>query len=113
RGGGMAVRDRIRTGAILAGATPLQLGVVLFLFALAFRFFDAIFRTLLIGYAAAILAIALNVLVRRLPVERKWAALLVGTVVVVLLIAGLYFGGSLLLDQLRGLMSSLPQVQAE
>jgi predicted PurR-regulated permease PerM len=109
----MAVRNGFGRGAILAGATPVQLGIVLLVCALAFRFFDAIARTFLIGYAAAILAIALNGFVRRLPLERKWAAALVGTVVVVLLAAALYFGGSLVLDQLRGLISQLPQIQAE
>ena len=56
----MAVRNGFRTGAILAGVTPLQLGIVLLVCALAFRFFDALARTFLIGYAAAILAIDPN-----------------------------------------------------
>lgn len=109
----MAVRNGFGSGSILAGASPLRLGIVLFGVALAFRFFDPIARTFLIGYAAAIFAIALNVIVRRLPLERKWAAVLVGAVVLVLLGAALYFGGSLILEQLRGLISQLPQIQAE
>src|SRR5690606_29042112 len=61
----------------------------------------------------AILAVALNVFVRRLPLERKWASLLVGGVVIALLAAVVFFGGSLLLDQLRGLLSQIPEIQAE
>jgi predicted PurR-regulated permease PerM len=109
----MAVRERVATGSILAGGSPLRLGLILFAFALLFRFFDAVARTFLIGYAAAILAIALNVFVRRLPLERKWAALLVGGAVVVLLFAALFFGGSIMLDQLRGLLTQTPEIQAQ
>lgn len=109
----MVVRDGGRAWAVTPGTGPLQLGLVLFAFALLYRFFDAVARTLLICYAAAIVAVALNVLVRRMPLERKWAALLIGGLVVALLGGALFFGGSLLLDQLRGLLSQIPQIQAE
>lgn len=109
----MAVRNGVGTGSILGGGSPLRLGLILFAFALLFRFFDAVARTFLIGYAAAILAIALNVFVRRLPLERKWAALLVGGTVIVLLFAAVFFGGSLVLDQLRGLITQMPQIEGE
>jgi predicted PurR-regulated permease PerM len=91
----------------------LRIGAVLFLFAVLFRFFDEIARTALIAYAAAIVAVTLNTVVRRLPFERKWAALGVGVMFIALLVAAVWFGGSLLVDQLRSLLNSLPEIQAE
>ncbi|MGH7505086.1 MAG: AI-2E family transporter, partial [Longimicrobiales bacterium] len=103
-----------RVGGIpLARATPLRLALVLFLFAILFRHIDAVARTALIAYAAAIVAVTLNTVVRRLPFARKWAALGVGVVFMATLAATIYFGGSLLVDQLRSLLEELPAIEAE
>lgn len=109
-----AGRNGERVGVVtLARATPLRLALVLFFFAILFRYFDAIARTALIGYAAAIVAVTLNTVVRRLPIARKWAALGVGLVFMATLAAAIYFGGSLLVDQLRSLLEELPAIEAE
>lgn len=91
--------------------TPPRAVLVLFVAIALFHLYDAILRVLLIGYAAAILAIVLNTIVRRIPWERKWATLAVGTLVITLLAAALFFGGQLLFDQLRDLVGELPEIQ--
>lgn len=81
---------------------------LLFLLALAYRFFDEVARTLLLIYAAAILAVVLNALRRRLSIQRKWMAALVGIVVVGGLVLGIAFGGPLLMTQVRSVVSTGP-----
>jgi predicted PurR-regulated permease PerM len=97
----------------LATATPARLGLVLFGFAMAVRFFDVLARTVLIAYAAACLAVVLNTVVRRIPVERKWATGGVGATLLLALGAAVWFGGTLLIDQLRDLVNELPRIQAQ
>ena len=107
-------RNERAAGAIPAGRiTALRIASIGFLFALLFRFFDEISRTILIGYAAAIVAVTLNTVVRRLPIDRKWATLGVGVLFMGGLAAAIWFGGSLLVDQLRSLLNSLPAIQSE
>lgn len=86
---------------------------LLFLLAVTYRFFDSISRVLLIVYAAAILAVALNALVRRIPLERRWTAALIGVVLFIVLSAALWFGGGALLRQIRALVEAFPQMQQE
>jgi predicted PurR-regulated permease PerM len=97
---------------VVVRTTTLGLGLTLLAFALAVYFFDTLARTLLIGYAATIVAVALNTIVRRVPFERKLATTLVGGVLIVSLGAAAFVGGRLLLDQLQGLMTALPSIEA-
>jgi hypothetical protein len=60
--------------------------------AILFRFFDTIAQVLLMVYAAAIVAVGLNALGRKLPLERKWLAALVGVLVIGGVAALLTFG---------------------
>jgi predicted PurR-regulated permease PerM len=107
-------RTQAAVGTIPVGRiTALRLASIAFLFALLFRFFDEIARTMLIAYAAAIVAVTLNTVVRRLPIDRKWATLGVGFLFMGGIAAAIWFGGSLLVDQLRSLLNSLPSIQAE
>lgn len=87
--------------------------LLLFLMALAYRFFDTLARVLLIAYAAAILAVALNVIVRRLPVKRPIAAGVLGIISLGLIGAAAWFGGGILLRQMRGLIDALPAMEAQ
>lgn len=86
---------------------------LLFLLALTFRFFDSISRVLLIIYAAAILAVALNALVRRIPLERRWTAALIGIVLLAVISAATWFGGAALIRQVRGLVEAFPEMERE
>lgn len=86
---------------------------LLFLLALAFHFFDPLSRVLLLAYASAVLAVVLNAVVRHVPLKRGWVAALVGLVVMTGVIATLWFGGSALLAQFRGLAGSLPDIERQ
>jgi predicted PurR-regulated permease PerM len=90
-----------------------KFGGLLFLLALSYRFFDTLSRVFLLVYAAAILAVALNGIARRLPIKRRWTAGLIAVLTVAGLAAALWFGGSALLRQLRGLADSFPAMEAE
>lgn len=90
-----------------------KFAALLFLFALLYRFFDTVSRVLLIVYAAAILAVALNAIVRRVPLHRKWVTGLIGVLILAAFGAALWFGGTALLRQLRGLAEAFPQMEQE
>jgi predicted PurR-regulated permease PerM len=82
-----------------------------FLLALVYRYWDELTRVFLLGYAAAILAVVLNALQRRLPVKRKWVAAIVGLVVVGAVVTALSIGGPLLFKQAKGIMGTGPQLE--
>jgi predicted PurR-regulated permease PerM len=86
---------------------------LLLLAALVYTYFESIARVLLIAYAAAILAVALNAIARRLPLERRWSAAILGVVILVAFGAALWFGGAALLSQLRDLAESLPRLEEQ
>lgn len=115
----MTIRSIRSAGSFPGGPSGLhpehlyKFAALLFLFAVLFRFFDIISRFLLIVYAAAIFAVAMNALVRRVPLQRRWVAGLLGLVILGLFVAGLWFGGSALLRQLRGLAESFPAIEQE
>jgi predicted PurR-regulated permease PerM len=84
-----------------------------FALALAYRWLDPIAQVFLLSYAAVILAVALNALQKRIPLERKWVAVLIGLAgigAVVLLAA---FGVPALVRQMRGLSEMLPELQKQ
>jgi predicted PurR-regulated permease PerM len=84
-----------------------------FLLALLFHFFGTIAETLLLAYAAAILAVALNALTSRLPLNRKWVAALTGIAFLGGVVALLWFGAPAVVAQFRDLAGDLPRVQAQ
>lgn len=102
-----ALRSPLRPGHLY------KFGGLLFLLALSYRFFDVLSRVFLLVYAAAILAVALNGIVRRLPMKRRWTAALIAVLAVAGFAAAVWFGGSALLRQLRGLADSFPALEAE
>ena len=85
---------------------------LLFLLALVFHYFDALSRILLLAYAAAILAIALDAIVRRLPLRRRWVAALAGLLILAAAGAIVWFGGAALLGQIRQFAHQLPEMEA-
>jgi predicted PurR-regulated permease PerM len=74
-----------------------------FVLALLFHFFSEIAQTLLLVYGAAILAVALNPITRRIPLQRGWVAGLVGLLVLASVGLVLWLGVPALMGQLRGL----------
>ncbi|HSJ15011.1 MAG TPA: AI-2E family transporter [Longimicrobiales bacterium] len=88
-----------------------KLAGLLFLLALALRYFDSLARVLLLIYAAAILAVALNTFVRRIPVKRPWAAGIIAVALLGGLGSALWFGGLTVIRQLQSLAASIPQIR--
>lgn len=84
-----------------------------FLLALLFHFFGTIAETLLLAYAAAILAVALNAATSRLPLNRKWVAALTGILVLGGVVALLWWGAPAVVAQFRDLAGDLPRMQAQ
>ena len=84
-----------------------------FLLLLVYRYWDQLTHVFLLGYAAAILAVILNALQRKLPIKRKWVAAIVGLVVVGAVVTALAIGMPLLLQQARGIMGTGPQLEEQ
>jgi predicted PurR-regulated permease PerM len=85
---------------------------LLFLLALLYRFFQEITYGLLLLYAAAIVAVLLNALVSRLPLQRKWVAAALGLLIVGGLGALLWLGIPALVSQVRNLVGRVPEFSA-
>jgi predicted PurR-regulated permease PerM len=90
-----------------------QTAGLLFLLAVAFKFFDTLAQTFLLAYAAAILAVGLNALQRKLPVKRKWFAAAAGLLVVGTVIGVLWWGVPLLLQQARSVAGMGPGLEEQ
>ncbi|HEX8695195.1 MAG TPA: AI-2E family transporter [Longimicrobium sp.] len=89
-----------------------QAAGLLFLLALAWRFFDTLAQTFLLAYAAAILAVGLDALRRKLPaIKRRWFAAAAGLVGVALVAALLWFGAPALLRQARSVAGMGPSLE--
>jgi predicted PurR-regulated permease PerM len=84
-----------------------------FLLAIIFKFFDTISHVFLMSYAAAILAVGLNALGNKLPLNRKWVAALVGVIVIGGIGALVTFGLPVVLGQLRDLAGRGPGLEQQ
>jgi predicted PurR-regulated permease PerM len=91
----------------------LKVGAMLLIVLLCFRYFEQLSRVLLVLYAAAIVAVAINTLVQRLPLQRRWVVALVGIGILSLLVAGIVFGGPLLLEQMRSIAGRAPEFEQQ
>lgn len=80
-----------------------------FLFALFYRFFGPISQTLLLLYAAAVFAVLLNAIVRRLPLQRKWVTAGIGILIVGSIVAILWLGVPALIGQIRDIAGRAPE----
>jgi predicted PurR-regulated permease PerM len=86
---------------------------LLFLLALIYRFFEPITHVFLIIYAAAILAIALNVIVRLFPIERRVVAAGLGLTILASIILLLWWAVPALMEQVQGFARDAPRHQAQ
>lgn len=84
-----------------------------FLLMLLYRYWDQLTHVFLLGYAAAILAVVLNALRRRLNIQRKWLAAIVGLVVVGSVVGALAVGMPLLAKQAKGILQTGPQLEEQ
>ncbi|HEX2080552.1 MAG TPA: AI-2E family transporter [Longimicrobium sp.] len=84
-----------------------------FLLALLYHYWDRITQVLLLGYAAAILAVILNALRARLRIQRKWLAAIVGVVVIGSFVAIVGLGMPVLIDQAKGIFQTGPQLEEQ
>jgi predicted PurR-regulated permease PerM len=82
-------------------------------FLLIYSFFGPISRVLLIVYAAAILAVALNVIVGLVPSRRKLVSMALGVVLFAALAGALWFAIPALAGQFRGLVAEIPRFQEQ
>lgn len=84
-----------------------------FLLLLLFKYWDQLTHVFLLGYAAAILAVILNAVRRKLHMKRKWLAAIVGLVVVGSVVAALAVGMPMLFEQAKGIMQTGPQLEEQ
>jgi predicted PurR-regulated permease PerM len=84
-----------------------------FLLLFFYRFFDQVKQTLLLVYAASIIAIALNPLVKRIPVHRKVVAAGVGMLAISLVGLILWVTIPALAGQLREFGQQVPEFQRQ
>jgi predicted PurR-regulated permease PerM len=98
--------------AELQGERLYRFAGLLFLFAVIFVFFDPITRVLLIAFVGAIIAVALNAIVVRLPIRRGIAVLLL--VLTLFGSVGLigFLGIRALIVQVRQLIEDFPTIVA-
>jgi predicted PurR-regulated permease PerM len=94
------------------GARLYRMAALLFLFALLYRYFDAIVHVVLIAFVGAILGIAFNAVIDRLPVGRGAGTAIVAVSVLGTIAGLVWFGVSVLSREIRGLAEDLPGIQA-
>ncbi|HEX6371960.1 MAG TPA: AI-2E family transporter [Longimicrobium sp.] len=84
-----------------------------FLLLLLYKYWDQLTHVFLLGYAAAILAVILNAVRRRLHMKRKWLAAIVGLVVVGSVVAAMAVGMPILFQQAKGIMQTGPALEEQ
>jgi len=96
--------------AAALGGRLYRLAGLLFMLAILFFYMEAIFRVLLLAFVGAILGIALNTVVKRIPLSRGLATGLVALTLLGAIGAGVWFLVVAVVDQLRGLIADLPNI---
>jgi predicted PurR-regulated permease PerM len=118
RSGGEGVRAgrsaplRASLGSLRPGHLYKAVGLF-FLLLFLYRFFDQLKQTFLLIYAASIVAIALNPVVKRIPLHRKVVAAAVGVGTLALLGVVLWLAIPALVAQLRAFAEQAPQFQQQ
>lgn len=96
--------------AVLLGKRLYQFAGLLFVLALLFRFFDPISKVLLIAFVGAIIGIALNGLVVRLPFGRGVSTAIVGVGTLAALGLSVWLMVTFVANQLREFIADLPAI---
>jgi predicted PurR-regulated permease PerM len=97
--------------ATLQGKRLFAAVVLLFVFALFFRFFEAISQVFLIGFVGVIVAMALHAIVVRVPLRRGLATALVALGILALIVVVFWQGMRFLLPQVQALANDLPAIR--
>jgi predicted PurR-regulated permease PerM len=98
--------------ATLQGERLYRAAGLLFLLALIFRFFDPISRVLLIAFTGAILAVAFNSIINRIPLRRGLATIVVALLTLGVIAASVWFGLNFLIGQIRSFVQDMPSILA-
>jgi predicted PurR-regulated permease PerM len=98
--------------AELLGARLYRAIGLLFLLALLFMFFDAISRVVLIAFVGIILGIAFNALAGRIPLSRGLSVIVIALGTLGAIVAGAWFGFTLLFAQIRAFSEDMPSLLA-
>jgi len=94
------------------GARMYRAVGLIFLFAILFRYFDAVVHVLLIAFVGVILGIAFNAAIVRIPLSRGLATILLALATLGALAASVWFGISVLAQQIRSLAQDMPSILA-
>jgi predicted PurR-regulated permease PerM len=92
----------------LEGADLYRAAGLMFLLALVLLHFDPLARVLLLAFVAAIVAIALNKIVRRIPLHRGLATALTGIAILGALGTAFYFLGRAVSREIRAFVDQAP-----
>jgi predicted PurR-regulated permease PerM len=103
---------RTRTTTLLRLPNLTKVGGALLAVLLVYRFFPVLAHVALILYAAVIVAVAINTIVQRLPLQRRWVVVLLGFGLLALTTLAVVLGGPLLLEQLREISERAPEFEA-
>ncbi|CAN5818234.1 AI-2E family transporter [soil metagenome] len=94
------------------GARMYRAVGLIFLFAIIFRYFDAIMHVILIAFVGVILGIAFNAAIVRIPLSRGLSTILLALATLAVLAATVWFGISVLSQQIRSLAQDMPSILA-
>jgi predicted PurR-regulated permease PerM len=83
-----------------------------FLLVLLFAHFEPLSRVLLIAFVAAILAVAMHAVVKRIPLPRKYSLILVVLATLGVLVGGTWLGVNALIGQVQQLIDDFPAIVA-
>jgi predicted PurR-regulated permease PerM len=84
--------------------------LLVFVLAIVFRYFDAISHMLLLAFVGAIIGIALNGLVKRIPLKRGYSVAIVAVTTLLVLAGSLFMVIQAVAAQLRAFINDLPAI---
>jgi predicted PurR-regulated permease PerM len=97
--------------AVLFGRRFYRVAGLIFVLALFFKFFEPISRVLLIIFVAAIIGIAYNALIMRLPVGRKAGMAILGVGTLAAIGLAFWFAITFVAAELRAFIEDLPALE--
>jgi predicted PurR-regulated permease PerM len=103
----VTVTDRL---AELLGQRFYRAVGLLFVFAIVFRYFDAVSRVLLLAFVGAIIGIALNAIVKRIPLRRTFSVIIVAILTLGTFGLSVWLIISAVAAQLRAFINDLPNI---
>jgi predicted PurR-regulated permease PerM len=96
--------------ASLLGDRLYRVALLLFLLAIFYRYFEPLSHVLLIAFVGAILGVAFNAIVTRVPIPRGIATILLAIVLLGVIGTSFYLGISAVVAQLRQLVTDIPAI---